>query len=155
MNVADLAHEMAVIRATLEQTLMDSEVVVGHGDEKPALDFLLQARESHRLTGDLARIAEDMIVDLMGDRRRAVVGEHSLEVRRAYKRTDWEHSKVATHVALRATGGELVEGMPEVIDAFLKACNPSWRVTALKDMGLVDDDYCSKELQRATVQVIS
>lgn len=153
MNLSQLAQQVVVIQSLLEKTILDSEAVEVD-DEKGALEFLLAAREAHRMTGDIARIAEDMMVKALGDQRRSVLDGKTVEVRRAYRRTDWENSKVATHVAMRALGGEVIEGMDLVIDAFLKACNPSWRVTALKDMGLNDEDYCERELGRASVSVI-
>lgn len=154
MNLLDLADQTRVILSLLEKTVFDSEMIESD-DVKNSLAFLLAAREAHRMTGDIARIAEDLMLTALGDKRTMTLDGVTLEVRRSYRRSNWEHSKLATHVALRATGGEMVDGMPEIVDAFLKACNPTWRVTALKEMGLSDEDYCDRELSRPTVSVIS
>lgn len=151
-----LADEVRMLLALLEKTFIKTEEIAPSESEVAYLDFHLVTLELKRVAGDLHRIAEDLLVEAL-DRdgvRRATIGERTVEVRRAYKRTDWEHSKVATHVALRATGGELVDGMAEVVDAFIKACRPEWRVSVLKEMGLDDEDYCSRELGRASVSVL-
>lgn len=142
---------IALAERLIEQTEQVADVAA---DLKGATEFLVVTRELRALTADAARIAEDIVVDAMGEKRTATFDGRTVEVRRSYRRSDWEHSKLATHVALRATGGELIDQMPEVIDALLKACNPSWRVTVLKEIGLDDKDYCSRELQRATVAVL-
>jgi hypothetical protein len=153
MDLTDLT-DATRLNVALAEKLIEATEVAGPFDLKAVVDFLVAARELKALVGDVARIAEDMVVEAMGDKRTTTFDGRTVEVRRSYKRTDWEHSKLAMHVALRATGGELIDQMPEVIDALLKACNPSWRVTALKEMGLDDTDYCSRELQRATVAVM-
>lgn len=155
MALRDLTDESRLALALIEKTLVGTEEVeAAEQDEARALDFHLATLELKRVAGDLHRIAEDLLVAVLGNQRRKTIGDHTVEVRRAYKRSEWEHAKLATHVALRATGGELVDGMDLVVDAFIKACRPEWRVGALKDMGLSDDEYCSRELGRATVSVL-
>lgn len=143
-----------MLQSLMEKAIADSEVDVFPENDRDAVEFLVAARELHRLTGDLARIAEDMVVAALDGARRKTVGERTVEVRRAYRRTEWEHSKLAMHVALRATQGEVIDGMAEIVDEFVKCCNPSWRVTALKERGLDDADYCTRELSRASVSVL-
>lgn len=157
----ELIEEVIVLNTLVGKAFIKSEEV-GSGDtlgDSPAegarnlVDFHIGTLELKRLASDLHRIAEDLVTAAFNSGQHTVDGS-SFAVRRAYKRTEWEHAKLATHVALRATGGELVDGMPEVIDAIVKACNPSWRVTVLKEMGLDDEEYCSRELGRATVTLL-
>lgn len=154
MNLTELADATRLSLVLAEKLIEDTETVVNPEDLKAATDFLIVAREFRALAADLARIAEDMVAAAMGDKKTSTFDGRTIEVRRAYRRTDWEHAKLATHVALRATGGELVDQLPEIVDAFVKACNPSWRITYLKEIGLDDEDYCSRELGRATVTVL-
>lgn len=157
----DLIDETRLLLSLVEKTLIKTEEVQCGGDTgdsspegaRNLLDFFLATRELKRVAGDLNRIAEDVFTSFMGDHRHTIDGT-TVEVRRSYRRTDWEHAKLATHIALRALGGEVVEGMDLVVDAFVTACRPEWRITALKDMGLSDEDYCSRELGRATVTVL-
>ena len=160
--LADLTDQTRLIQALVEKSLIQTEEIKSGGDMgdgandalRNMVDFHLVTLELKRLASDLHRIAEDLLADGLGDQRRVAVGEHTVEVRRAYKRTDWEHSKLAMHVALSATQGELIEGMADIVDAFVKCCNPGWRVTALKERGLDDSEYCVRELSRATVTVV-
>jgi hypothetical protein len=152
----DLADSTRFLIAITEKTFIATEELKDtFAPRRDALEFLRAALELKRLASDLHRVAEDYFVDLMGNEKRALVDGTVVEVRRAYRRTDWEHSKLATHVALTALGGEVVEGMDVIVDAFLRACRPEWRITALKEFGLDDEDYCSRELGRATVTVVS
>ena len=153
MDLADLA-DSARLNVALAEKLIEVTEETKPDDIKACLAVLLAAKELKGLASDFYRIVEDMTVAAMGDKRTVALDGHTLEVRRSYKRTDWEHSKLATHVALRALGGEMIEGMDLVIDALLKACNPSWRVTVLKEMGLDDEDYAERVLGRATVSLL-
>lgn len=158
----DLTDQARLCQAVIEKTLLQTEEVKCGGDmgrepneaARNLLDFHVATLELKRLAGDLHRIAEDMLVASMGDQRRATIDGTTVEIRRAYRRTDWEHSKLATHVALTALGGEVVAGMDVIVDAFLRACRPEWRVTVLKEMGLDDEDYSTRELGRATVSLL-
>lgn len=158
----DLIDETRLLLSLVEKTLIKTEEVQCGGDTgegavegaRNLLDFFLATRELKRVAGDLNRIAEDIFTSFMGDQHRHTIDGTTVEVRRSYRRTDWEHAKLATHIALRALGGEVVEGMDLVVDAFVTACRPEWRITALKDMGLSDEDYCSRELGRPTVTVL-
>lgn len=160
MGLPSLADEARLIATMLEHLLdgtdneaLDAEAL-GPQDEKEALAFHVAALEMKRLAADISRIAETILVDALAGQRRVTIDGKTVEVRHAYKRTEWEHAKLATHVALRALGGEVVEGMDLVVDAFVKACRPEWRVTALKEMGLSDDEYCSRELGRPSVSIL-
>lgn len=158
----DLTDQARLAQAVVEKSLIQSgEFECGRDMGESAnealrnmLDFHLATLELKRLAGDLHRIAEDLFTAQLGNQRRLTIGDKTVEVRRAYKRSEWEHSKLASHVALRALGGEVIEGMDVIIDAFVKACRPEWRVTVLKEMGLNDEDYATRELGRATVSVL-
>lgn len=152
--VLEITDEARLLQALCEKAIIKSEEVEAQGEPRPFLDLHLATLELKRLAGDLHRIAEDLLVAALDGVRRVTIDGTTVEVRRSYRRTDWEHSKVATHVALTALGGEVIEGMDVVIDALLKACRPEWRVTALKDMGLNDEDYATRILGRATVAVL-
>lgn len=153
MDLADLA-DSARLNVALAEKLIEVTEETEPDDLKGCLAVLLAAKELKGLASDFYRIVEDMTVAAMGDKRTVALDGHTLEVRRSYRRSDWEHSKLATHVALRALGGEMIEGMDLVVDAFLKACRPEWRVSVLKEMGLSDEDYCARELSRASVAIL-
>lgn len=106
------------------------------------------------LVRDLAAEADRLLIATMGGERKALVDGKTVEIRRAYKRFEWDHPLLAERVAIVALDGEVLPETKTVIDAWLKACRPEWRITGLKDMGIDGDEFCSKELQRATVQVI-
>jgi hypothetical protein len=55
----------------------------------------------------------------------------------------------------RETGEVLMDAVVanRVLDAFMKACRPEWRVGGLKELGIDIDDYCSKEFGVSRVQV--
>ncbi len=153
MDLNELADTCRVIISLQEKLLECTEEIKDPGRIE-ALNFCMVALEMKRMAADIHRIAEDMLVAAVGEK----TGKHTIDgtvidVRRSYRRSEWEHSKLATHVALRATGGEMVEGMDEVVDAFIKACRPEWRVGYLKEIGLSDEDYCSRDLGRPTVTV--
>ena len=158
----EVLDQTRVVQTLVEKTIIKTEEVQCGGDmgddaneaARNLVDFHLASLELKRMAGDLHRIAEDMLTTNFGATGTHTVDGTTFQIRRAYRRTDWEHSRVATHVALRALGGEVIEGMDVIVDAFLKACSPSWHVTALKEMGLSDEDYCSRELGRASVTVM-
>lgn len=156
MDLLELTDQTRVLLALMEKLFENTEFADNTEDQKvaAALEFHCAALAAKRLMSDISRIAEDILVAAMKGERRATIDGTTIEIRRAYRRTDWEHAKLATHVALSVTGGELVEGMAEVIDAFVKACRPEWRVSYLKELGLDDQDYCSRDLGRATVTVL-
>lgn len=151
----DLADHAQLIAGILER-------LVGRFDD-PTLHKRIQpdeALELHQTTKVLAGLLRDLasetdrllIVSLDGQRK-AVVGDKLVEVRRAYRRFDWDHPLLAERVAIAALEGEVLPETKTIVDAWLKACRPEWRTTALKDMGIDADAYCSKELGRATVTV--
>lgn len=104
------------------------------------------------LVRDLATEADGLLVATMEGERQALIDGHTVTVRRAYLRK-WDTPLLAGAVAACVLAGERLPEVDTVVEAFVKAARMEWRVTAIDEMGIDSDRYCTKELGRATVVV--
>jgi hypothetical protein len=112
----------------------------------------------------LATVADDIASALskrVGGGRVLVIGVGEFIVRRAVRRSDWDHEALWQVVAARALDerrldhhtGE-VEPAHEAVSRVLATCiAPTWRITALRERGIDETEYCHADRDRTTVQL--
>lgn len=134
--------------------------------EVELIDLLLQVRTARQNLALAERELEGAAARAMTGDRVAVQGKWIAERRWGKDRTKWENDDLAREVVKRAidtarvdtSTGELIEPNATtwaVRDALLACARPSWRVTALRELDINPDEYCSSEKARPTVQVVA
>lgn len=151
----DLLDQLRFIETSLIQLIsrFDDEQLWMRTGPAGALAIHGEAKKLSGLVRDLVNEVDGLLIASMEGQRRAEIDGRVVETRRAYKRT-WDTPLLAGAVAACVLGGERLAEVDTVVEAFVRAARLEWRVTALDEMGITPDDYCSKELGRPTVTVI-
>lgn len=111
-----------------------------------------------------------LAADVVAERLYEVVGQMQyplpdgtfLEMKRSASRTKWQHAELIKRCAAAIADeaapllydeetGEMVPVavlVQQVVGAFSRFGNPSWRVTALRDAGLQVDEFCDERWGR-------
>lgn len=150
----DLAEHAQLVAGILERLVnrFDDEAVYEHTRPAGALALYELSRLLTGLARDLASETDRLLIASLDGQHKAIIGDKLVEVRRAYKRT-WDTPLLAGAVAATVLEGERIPEVDTVVEALVKVARLDWRVTALTDLGIDSDDYCRKELGRATVSV--
>jgi len=129
------------------------------GDMPALLTLLADLREQRRQLALAEAYAETACARAMPANKFEAPGLFA-ERRGGRSRKEWDHPRVAWRVASAAavsksTGEMLVDPdrLRAVVDAFVAASTPGWRVTVLREMGVEFDDACVVEAGRRTVTV--
>lgn len=138
-----------VVKAT--ERFGDPDLFTATGPEQ-ALALHLEIKNLSGLVRDLMAEADRLLITAMAGERKALIGEHTVEIRRAYKRT-WDTPLLAGAVAACVLEGERIPEVDKVVEAFVNVARLEWRVTELEKLGIADEVYCIKELGRPTVQI--
>jgi hypothetical protein len=117
-----------------------------------ALALHQEAKALAGLVRDLVSEADTLLIASMDGERKQLIGDKTVEVRRAYNRT-WDTPLLAGAVAACVLEGERIPEVDKVVEALVEAARLEWRVTAIDKLGLESDKYCTKELGRAQVQI--
>jgi len=142
--------------------LLDGALLEANDEDPQFLAaLLLDLRNLKHLLAIVYKSAEQALIRSLGDRRNLETGDGLYEVRRSMKRTGWDHDELWRHVVARARDERRVdeatgeyESESEAIARVLFRCaRPSWRLTALRDMGLDPDEFCKVEPDALSVQL--
>jgi hypothetical protein len=153
--------------------LDESEKILAELDEEATPDnldgynletlakLLLQGREMVRVMRDITGRIEQATVRAMPHRKAVIEGVGHLEKSAETTRRAWDSPLLAGAVLQSAVNtwkeetGEVVSSdvANMVLDAFMKAARPEWRVTALRDMGINADNYCEVSYGEQKVRV--
>lgn len=123
--------------------------------------LLLQSREMVRVMRDITGRIEQATVRAMPHRKMVIEGVGHLEKAAETTRRAWDSPLLAGAV-LKAAVTQWVQETGEVVgddvanmvlEAFMKAARPEWRVTALRDMGIDADNYCEVSYGEQKVRV--
>lgn len=111
-------------------------------------------------------VTEALVAAMGGDRKADIAGLGVVEVRGGRKRTKWDTTELARHIANRAlvdldTGELKASTLAEAADLVLTelvACAPmtpsmAWRVGALRDRDIDPDEWCESVPAPPTVQI--
>lgn len=153
-------HNLETTVELLDEALADDEAkTVDWPDLAGLLKRLRKARS------DLARHESHLVTAITDQWRQrgmkqavAVKGVGMVEAnpRPTPQRRDWRHQELTRDVIdahIRANGGEEPDAFA-VRDWLLEAAGIQyWRVTPLRDLGLVPDDYCTREPGPPTVKI--
>jgi hypothetical protein len=133
----------------------DSDRLAEHGDLHGLADGYAQLKDFYRAVGDLVRHVEDNVAATMTQDVVNLGDEFTLERHRGRIRKQWQSVEL-----LRAlVGDQLVDpDTGENVFGKLVACLPltgslSWRVTALRELGITPGDWCAEEPARTTVAI--
>jgi hypothetical protein len=122
---------------------------------------LLTAREMASYCRGIAGQVERAVAAAMPDKKMVVPGVGVLERRVEISRKEFDVPRIAGRVVRAAldrrldpeTGELRCDEATAVLEAFMLACRPEWRVGGLKDLGIDIDQYCTKEFGLPRVQV--
>lgn len=152
----DLVDHVHLIAALVEKATgrFDSELLWQEIGRAGALHIYEEAKALSGLVRGLQNEAERLLIAAMEGERKAEVDGRVVEVRRSWNRK-WDHPMVIGAIAASTLQGERLPEVDTVVTAVAGALGAAtqWKTGALKDMGIDDEGYCSKELGRATVSV--
>lgn len=135
-------------------------------DEIGLIDLLLLVRTARQDLALVERALEDSASDRMVSDRVAVEGRWVAERRRGRDRSAWKNEDLTHEVVKRAIieasvdreTGEIIEPNATtwaVRDALVATARPSWRVTALRELDIDPDEFCTSVKGRSTLQIIT
>jgi hypothetical protein len=145
---------------------LDRYVQALDGDDLALVHTLRHVREARQRVTLIERALEDAATRAWtsGAGRLALDGEWVAERRFGKDRKAWKHEDLQRAVVAEAVArasvdtvtGEIIEPNATtwaVRDALVATANPSWRVTALRELDIDPDEYCASEPGRATIQI--
>jgi hypothetical protein len=152
---------VAVLRQVLAAADDRAAELYDAGDIDRLAHGLHALRPILRDLNDLVRRVEDHVADLMPDKVVELDGLPPMERRRGTDRKAWDSDDLLRDVVrtvsdLDTTTGELRVD-PDRLLTVLRQVVPftgslSWRVVALRDLGLDPDEYCTTSPGRVSVQ---
>lgn len=118
-------------------TLGHAELHANDSDEPSELALLLaDVAKVKRTAAELYHAVETAYISCAGEKRLEVQGLGLVEVKSKKKRTDWRHEELWKDVCLVAQRADR-----DPVEVLWHAARPSWRVTALRELGLDPDEY--------------
>lgn len=134
------------------------------GSDLECLDLLGHIRQQRQELARIESVLENQAVRLMTQDQVEWPGG-SAERRWGKDRKEWKHDDLVRAVTAAiipplavnpATGevdSDLAALLHQAVEQYAATNRPSWRVTAVKPLGIDPDEYCSAVPGRATVQV--
>lgn len=124
---------------------------VNDGDQPEPLAHLLNLlARLKRTTAEVYQATERAYLACAGDKKLEVPGLGLVECHKRTKRTNWLHEDLWKDITLKA-----LEADEDPVEALWSASRPTWRVSALKALGLDPDEYCQTEADGWSVQLPS
>ena len=142
--------------------LYDSADPAEHGDIDRAVRDLAALRAARKALADWELVLADYLADALGRNTITVDGVGTVLVKHGAKRTEWDNDALHRAVVARARDerridpdtGEVIESEGEAVGRVLADCaRPSWRLTALRALGLDPDEYCATSPGRISVVI--
>ena len=145
----------SVMTDAVRQILEDGGLTVT-SDKEHLVRLLCAIRDTRaRLADSYAQIERMLIDECEGDRTRrlTVEGIGEIEIKRSTKRTEWANDDLTKVLVARALDereadpetGEY-EPREQAVARILSECaRPSWRVTALRNHGVDETEFCHVE----------
>ena len=135
-------------------------------DEIGLIDLLLLVRTARQDLALVERALEDSASGRMVSDRIAVEGRWVAERRWGRDRSAWNNEDLTHEVVKRAIvessvdreTGEIIEPNATtwaVRDALIATARPSWRVTAVRELGIDPDEFCTSIKGRSTLQILA
>lgn len=158
-DLGDALAQLTGAVATLDRSLASFA-----GTDVETLDLLGHLRTQRQALAQIESVLEGQAARLMTDD--VVTWDGGMAERRWGKdRKEWKHDDLTRAVTAAivpvlavdpASGevdGDLAALLHQAIEQYAATNRPSWRVTAVKPLGIDPDDYCTAVPGRATVQV--
>jgi hypothetical protein len=147
----------AALTAAVRDSLMAAQQIdaeasaLGNADELAHL--LVDLADLKRAVVEAYKTVERLYVETSGERKAEIPGVGVVEIRKALKRTQWQHDELWRTVVSYARDerqpdedGVYEESEAEVIARTLREClTPSWKVTGLQDHGIDPSEFCQVE----------
>jgi hypothetical protein len=112
--------------------------------------LLVALRDARGALADFAGQVERDLLAVMGERSIEVEGVGLVEAKKSTRRTKWQNHDLYVRVVARAlderkldeTTGEYESEGTAVARVLEECARPSWRLTALRALGLDPDEWC-------------